>query len=371
MKTITLAKKIWNYAYEKQHNLGVNDYQKATLCHYFGILTMWAAANAADYTKDEEWMKQITDMYERYPYDFEARDLYFQYNFDNYRVGGLGKPWLMIEGRNYFGEDHKALVREYAEKTLVAPMSSDGILMHPYSAPGEERIWIDIVYAVTPFMIYAGILCDEQKYIDFGVEQCFKLYDALMDHEVGLLHQARGFMGDNTTVTQDHWSRGNGWGIIGLAEIIDHLPKESAHYKEAVKRFIAHAEALLKYQDHRGLWRQSIAEPLAWEEESGTGIILYAFGVGIRNGILDKERFLPALYRGVEGLMKFCINEDCSIDRCSHGCLCPGLTPERKGTLEAYLVDVTHRRDEGHAFGPAIMALTEAYRNGIIDVPWK
>ena len=369
MKTISLAKKLWDYAYSKQRQPGHKpSYAASTLYSYYGILTMYAAAQAAYATKDEEWMSQVVAMQERYPFDFESPELYFRYNFDNYRVGGMGKPWLMLRG--YFSDEHKEEVRKYAEKTLAAPQSWDGIMCNPH-CPQDEKIWIDTVFTVTPYMLYAGLLLKEDKYIDFAVDQCFKMYDVFMDRSNGLLHQARGFMGDKTTISHDHWSRGNGWGYIGLTELVRYLPKDSKYYNEAVERYIAHTEAMVKYQDHRGLWRQSIAEPLAWEEESGSGIILYGIGVGMRLGLLDKEKYMPVLYKGVAGLMEYCINDDYSIDRCCHGCLCPGATPERKGTIEAYLVDVAPRRNDGHAFGPAIMALTEAYRNGIVDVPWR
>ena len=369
MKTITLAKKVWDYAYHMQEEQGENvTYRGSALYHYYGILSMFAAAQAAYHSNDEEWMKQVTDLLEKYPFEFESPEIYFGYNFDNYRVGGMGKAWLCMKG--FFDEDHKEAVREYAEKTMVAPKSHDGILCMP-RCPEDEKIWIDTVFAVTPYMLYAGLLFNEEKYIDFAVEQCFKMYDVFMDHSNGLLHQARGFMGDKTTISHDHWSRGNGWGYIGMTELVRYLPKDSKYYKEAVERFVAHSEALIKYQDIRGLWRQSIAEPLAWEEESGTGLILYGIGVGIRLGLLDKEKFMPAYVKGLEGLAKYCINDDYSIERCCHGCLCPGETPERKGTLEAYLVDVAPVKDDGHAFGPVILAMTEAYRNGVVNLIWK
>ncbi len=369
MKTILLAEKLWEHAAEMQKKQGKNvTYNGSALHHYYGLLTMYASAQGAYYSKNEKWMQQVTDELEKYPFEFETPEIYFPYNFDNYCIGGMGKPWLLLKG--YFNEEHKELVREYAEKTLIAPKSHDGILCMPW-CPEDEKIWIDVIFAVTPYMLYAGLLLDEPKYIDFAVDQCFKMYDVFMDNSNGLLHQTRGFMGDKTTISHDHWGRGNGWGYIGLTELVKYLPKDSEYYDEAVKRFVAHSQALIKYQDHRGLWRQSIAEPNAWEEESGTGLFLYGFGAGIRLGILDKEKFMPAFKKGLEGLCKYCINEDFSTEKCCHGCLCPGDTPERCGTLEAYLVDVAPLRDDGHSFGPAILAMTEGYRNGIINIKWK
>ncbi len=363
MKPMIMAKRVWDHAVEVSEKIGAAaTYATTPLFNYPGILTMWTAAQAAVVADDKEWIKEVNSYLEKYPFEFEEPGTYFCHNFDNYRVGGLGKAWMIMKG--YF-EDHKDVLREYAEKTLEAPRSHDGIICHPTLE--DKRIWIDIVYAVTPYMLYAGLIFDEPKYIDFAVEQCFKMYDVFMDESNGLLHQTRGFMGDATSISHDHWSRGNGWGIIGLCELVRYLPKDSKYYAEAVDRFKAHCDALVKYQDYRGLWKQSIAEPLAWEESSGTGIILYAIGVGIRLGLLDRETYMPAFEKGIDGLCKFCINPDYSIERCCAGCCCP----EGKGTIESYLVSVMPKKDDPHAFGPVIMALTEAKRNGIENILWR
>ena len=362
MKPLFVAKKVWERAVEISERMGKGaTYEATPLYNYPGILTMFAGAQAALYAEDKEWTEQVIYYMSKYPYEFETQGVYFRPNFENYRVGGLGKGWMIMQG---FFEDHKDVVKEFAEKTLVAPKSYDGILCDPRNS---DEIWVDVIYAVTPFMLYAGLIFDEPRYIDFAVEQCFKMYDVFMDESNGLLHQTRGFLEDKSALSQDHWSRGNGWGIIGLCELVRYLPEDSKHYAESVTRFKAHCEALIKYQDFRGLWKQSIAEPLAWEESSGSAIILYAIGVGIRKGILDAETYMPVLEKGIKGLCNHCINGDFSLEKCCQGCCCPG----RKGTVESYLVDVMPKRDEPHAFGPVIMAMVEAEKNGIKNIVTK
>ena len=369
MKPSIIAKNVWNHAIELQDKIDKGLVAKqSVMYHYFGLLSMYAAAQIAIETNDEEWLDTIIEMQKMYPYEFESKRCYFHYNFDNYRVGGITKAWLCMKG--YF-QDHLDVLKEYADMTMDAPKSFDGILCHPRYYPQEERIWIDTIYAALPYMFFAGIALKEDKYIDFALDQCFKLYDVFLDKSNGLLHQARGFMGDKMTITEDHWGRGNGWGYIGLSEIVRYLPQEHPRYAEAVERFVAHSEALIKYQDHRGLWRQSLAEPLAWEESSGSALILYGLGIGMRKGILDKDVYMPVFKKGLEGLVQYCIGVDFSVDRCCHGCLAPGDTPERKGKLEAYLVDVRPELDNGHAFGPVLLALSEAEKNGIHNIIWK
>lgn len=364
MKPMIIAKKIWDRAVEVQNSIGAaSTYGAAPLYSYPGILTMFAAGQAAVYSDDEAWIKQVNSYLEKYPFEFEEPGTKFNYNFENYRVGGLGKGWMMMHG--YF-KNHEAVLREYAEKTINGPHSRDGILCGIHD-PNKVKIWIDVVFCVTPFMLYAGLVLNEPKYIDYAVDQCFKMYDVFMDKSNGLLHQARGFLDDPEKISEDHWSRGNGWGIIGMVELVRYLPKDHPKYNEAVERFKAHCEALIKYQDFRGLWRQEIPEKYSWEESSGTGIILYAIGIGMRLGILDKETYMPVLEKGIDGLYRFCINPDYSVEKCCRGCLCPG-EGDMKGTVEAYLVVSHPTKDDSHAFGPIIMAMIEADKNGIKNI---
>ena len=81
-----------------------------------------------------------------------------------------------------------------------------------------------------------------------SIHTCCRMYDLFEDPENHLLHQARGFMDDVNAISQDHWSRGNGWGIIGLADMLQYLPQEDPRWQEAARRMQRHAQALARYQ---------------------------------------------------------------------------------------------------------------------------
>ena len=42
-----------------------------------------------------------------------------------------------------------------------------------------------------------------------------------------------------------------------------------------------------------------------------------------------------------------------------------------KGTLQAYLCDVRAYKNEPHSFGPIMLAMVEAHRNGLKEIEWK
>ena len=338
--------------------------QVAEVKHYPGLVALYGLAQLATETKNPLIVEKAQYMLRRYPDHIDHP----RYNFESYRVGGNGRAYLVMNGLDDEGKD---VLRQYAEITLQAPVDDDGI----QCMPAKDRIplqqvWIDVVTATTPFMVMAGIALNEPKYIDCGIEQCFKMYDLFEDPENHLLHQARGFMEDVKEISHDHWSRGNGWGIIGLADILQYLPKEDPRWAEAARRMVRHCEALKKYQTEHGLWRQSIACDVAWEESSGTGLIAYSMGVALRMGVLDHDEFFPVFEKAIQGLSDYCLHDDFSTERSCHGCLCPGQGKD-KGTLKAYLTDVRAYKNEPHSFGPIMLAMIEAHRNGIREIEWK
>lgn len=328
--------------------------------NYYGLLALFALAQTAYESKDKKAIDKCVNMLKLYPDGTEHP----YYNFEVYRVGGAGKAWLLNKG--YFG-DEKDVIKEYAEKTLEAPRSRENIMCWPTDAD-KNKIWIDTVYAVTPFMLYAGLALKEEKYIDFAAEQCYNMYEFFLDKTCGLLHQSRGFMPDKTRVSSDHWSRGNGWGYLGLTELVKSLPKDSARREKAERYFKDMSHALLLRQTDKGTWQQELMCENSWIESSGTALFLYGFGAGLRLGLLEESVFYQPYKKGIEALGKFITKDFSTLMSCC-GCLCPG-TGEAKGSVKAYLTEVWPMTDEPHSFGAFMLALTEAYRNGItcIDI---
>ena len=115
------------------------------------------------------------------------------------------------------------------------------------------------------------------------------------------------------------------------------------------------------------MWRQEITVEQyqgldSYEETSGTGLILYAMGVGVRTGVLDQKKYLPVFRRGIEGLKKVSIGENFETCHSCPACRCP-----EDGSIHAYLSQAPSYVDEPHGAGPVIMALAEAHRCGLTD----
>ena len=58
--------------------------------------------------------------------------------------------------------------------------------------------------------------------------------------------------------------------------------QDSVHRAKAEEYYKDLSEAILSYQTEKGLWRQEMTESASWEESSGTALLLYGMGMGLR-----------------------------------------------------------------------------------------
>ncbi len=326
----------------------------APVRHYFGLLAIYALCQVAEEMNDPALLDRCRTLLSAFP----EGHTHPNYNFPSYRIGGIPRAYMLY--RQHMTDDHtRRLVAHYADEMMLAVRDDKGLMCNPHRAP-EQLVWIDVAMAVSPYLLFSGLAFNRQDWIDEATNQAFLHYEEFLNPENGLLHQCRNFVGPGL-YSQDHWGRGNGWGYLALTELVLHLPTDSPHRPKAEKYFRDLSAALLPHQSPRGLWRQEIPMESAWEESSGTGLILYGYGVGMRTGLLDAANYREAFDRGIQGLRRHCINPDFSTELSCPGCLCPG-EGDRKGTVAAYIEDKQPHRDEPHSFGPFMFALLEQHR---------
>ena len=335
-------------------SVGLYDHYEsiAQVYHYYGVLAIYALCRTAEQADDDGiLLDRCRQILGRFP----DQIVHAAYNFPSYRIGGIARAYMLHRG-HMSDEKTRKLVAHYAEEMMLATRDDKGIISHPYK-PAEQLVWIDVVLPVVPYLLFAGLALDRPEWVDESAKQVFLHYDEFMDKKYGLLHQSRGFNGPGR-YSEDHWGRGQGWGLIGLTELVQYLPADSPHREKVRRYFRDHCQALLPHQSERGLWRQEVPDPKAWEESSGTGLILYAYGVGMRLGVLDEATYRESFVRGIAALREYCVNDDFSTELCCPGCLCVG-KGERKGKAIAYIEDLHPRPDDEHSFAPLMLALSE------------
>ncbi|MCZ7599233.1 MAG: glycoside hydrolase family 88 protein [Gammaproteobacteria bacterium] len=145
-----------------------------------------------------------------------------------------------------------------------------------------------------------------------------------------------------------------------MAELVDGLPDDHPMRGEVEQRFVSLVDACLAVQDADGVFHQELTMHDSYVETSGTGLILYAVGIGLQRGLLG-ERHRAALAAGLQGYLSY-VALDGSVHHTCVGCLCPD-----GGLLPSYLARA-HKLNDTHAFGPVVLAFGQAAAIGLGDV---
>lgn len=343
---------------------------------YQGCLLLQGMAEMAVANPESAFVKETEDTFLK----FSTQGIVGKGSFISYQAGGNGAAYFDYMFRYLTNTLHPQVGLAAEAMMTEQPRSLEGIMVPPWikektiqtmsmqsrsldgthildgNIEGNNPVFIDMAYATTPFLLYAGLANNRQEYIDEAVFQTLSLFDILRDKETGLLHQGRGFQGVNV-LSEDNWSRGNAWGAIAIASLVRDLP--DGHPKKEQINSIAKEFFLtiLKYQNKEGLWHQEMTDPSSFVETSGSGILLYALGIMLEKGLLDVS-YTKNFTKGLQGLAAY-LEEDGSVSNCCWSCLCI-----RQGTKEDYKNHAWIYNDS-HAFGPIVLVYAQAYRMGI------
>lgn len=323
--------------------------EKSDIRGYEGSLLLQGIGELSLATSDDSLGAFAIDILER----FGTGEIKGGGSFYSYEAGGNAAALLNLEGHHSLREQVVRAARKMMESQ---PRSSEGLIIPGWVDREKDQVFIDMAFAVTPFLLYAGLVEDDGELIDQAVFETLELFSVLKDNRTNLLHQCRGFVGKGI-LSEDNWSRGNGWGALAIAALVERLPKTHPQRErvEAVARDFF--TSLLEHQDGNGLWHQEITEEESYAETSGSGLILYGLGKMIESEVLGRK-YLPRFKRGLSGLLGF-VAEDGSVSNASWSCLCPG-----DGTKEDYAKHPSFYNDS-HSFGPVVLALVEALNLGI------
>jgi rhamnogalacturonyl hydrolase YesR len=114
------------------------------------------------------------------------------------------------------------------------------------------------------------------------------------------------------------WSRGNGWVLAGLAEVLAMLPPDDLRAASYRTMFAAMAQRVAGLQGEDGLWRPSLLQSalLPQPETSGTALFAYAIAAGVRSGVLDRATYAPVLARAWHGLTTVSLRPNGFLSNC-------------------------------------------------------
>jgi unsaturated rhamnogalacturonyl hydrolase len=171
--------------------------------------------------------------------------------------------------------------------------------------------WCDALFMGPPVLVKVGVIEKQPQYFALNDTLYRQTYRRLFNHQEHLfsrdasyLLNAQGEGKKESNGQRVFWSRGNGWVMGGLVQILQELPKNHPTRSFYISLFKEMSARLVQLQQPDGLWRSSLLDPGAYPggEASGSGFDCYAMAWGLNQGILDKATFRPAVEKAWAGL---------------------------------------------------------------------
>lgn len=150
----------------------------------------------------------------------------------------------------------------------------------------DDTIWVDDMYMSGPFLIRYAALTGNPECLNECARQLLFYRDLQLMPEKKIMAHMRCMR--HNEKNDIPWSRGNGWVIFALSELLLRLSEDHPKRAELLEFFFTLTEGYLALQDEQGLWHQILDEEETYQESSATAMFICAFARGVRKGWYDE-----------------------------------------------------------------------------------
>jgi unsaturated rhamnogalacturonyl hydrolase len=166
--------------------------------------------------------------------------------------------------------------------------------------------WCDALFMSPPVLLRMYEITHDKKYLDYMDHEWWLTSDSLYNKDYHL------YFRDNRYFTQKQangkpifWSRGNGWVMGALVNVLQIMPKDYPSRPKYVSQFKEMAAEIASIQSADGLWRTGLLDPDAYDLPEVSGSAFFTFGIayGINEKILDRKTYLPVVEKSWKGML--------------------------------------------------------------------
>lgn len=227
--------------------------------------------------------------------DWKLLDLRFPHADDE----ALGQAYLDL-----YTSDPKALRKPVRLAHTNEVM--DRLVVRPDDPAKLNWWWCDALFMAPPVLVRMYSITGDTKYLDYMDKEWWETSASLYEPEQHLyFRDSRYFTQKQANGQKLFWSRGNGWVMGGLVNVLQVLPANYPSRAKYVEQFKQMAERLAGIQSKDGLWRSGLLDPDSYElpEVSGSAFFTYAIAYGINEHILDRKTYLPVVEKSWKGML--------------------------------------------------------------------
>jgi len=207
------------------------------------------------------------------------------------------------------GQSYLWLYSHYPDPQHLAPLRQqfDQVMQGPDDPEKPVWWWCDALFMAPPVWAHLFAINHEEKYLATMDREWHITANLLWDPEEHLFFRDKSYLDKREKNGKKvFWSRGNGWVMGGLAQVLTYMPPNDPRRPFYVEKFRQMAEKIRSLQSEDGLWRPGLLDPAAYPypEVSGSAFFVYAMAWGVHHALLDHAQYRPAIERGWSGLVK-------------------------------------------------------------------
>jgi unsaturated rhamnogalacturonyl hydrolase len=197
-------------------------------------------------------------------------------------------------------EDRKAVrmadTKAIMDRLVVRPDDPDKLLWW----------WCDALFMSPPVLLRMYEITHDKKYLDYMDHEWWVTSASLYNRENHLyFRDSRYFTQKQANGKPIFWSRGNGWVMGALVNVLRILPPDYPSRPKYVAQFREMAAEVAAIQSPDGLWRSGLLDPDAYDLPEVSGSAFFTFGIayGINEKILDRKTYLPVVEKSWKGIL--------------------------------------------------------------------
>lgn len=175
----------------------------------------------------------------------------------------------------------------------------------------NNTMWIDDLYMSVPFLVRYWQRYGDDNFLQDAIAQFIGFKNRMFIKSEKLMSHV--FDTITETPNEIPWSRGNGWVLFSLSELLNVLDSSNDSYVSLKQFYNQMIEGILEVQDISGLWHQVLDEDDTYLESSSTAMFICAISRGIRYGYIDaklQEQAMEAAERAWNGLINLCVDRN-------------------------------------------------------------
>jgi unsaturated rhamnogalacturonyl hydrolase len=242
------------------------------------------------------------------------------YKIDEYNIDMItpGRVLLLRSEAGVRDEKYRRAIETLMSQMEKHPRTSEGGFWHKLRYP--HQMWLDGLYMASPFLAHYAKVHGRPALFDDVAKQILLMDRHAFDAKTGLHYhawdekRAQPWADKETGHSPNFWSRAIGWYGMALVDVLDFFPPthpEVERINEILRRV---ADGIVRWQDPKtGLWWQVTDQGDRagnYLEGTASSMFTYILAKGINRGYLPPEKYLPALLKGYEGLIRDLVRQD-------------------------------------------------------------